>query len=203
MVELVGRGIAGQVRGEADRGLAPTVVGGVVLVTDPLATTPFGKAWPIGSVHYQIIPRSVLSLIAGITVLTVVITLIVALVRQRNDPGWRRPLLALAAAGVAAVVILGLRLKLPANLAYPALCAVSAVPRLVLAGLTAAKVRLDDLHGEKLRGLRAHRRIGGLGSPSGGGAVGGASSWGPGVRRGLPAADGKWLRPATWLGPAA
>src|ERR1700733_7151692 len=146
MVELTSRGIAARF-GAKLVVAALTVVGAVVLITDPLGATAFGKSWPIGSAHYQIIPKSVLSLIAGLTVLTVVITLIVALVRLRNDPGWRRPLLALAAAGVAAVAILGLRLHLPANLAYPALCAVCAVLA-SFAGLTAAKVRLDELHGD-------------------------------------------------------
>ncbi|HEX4064144.1 MAG TPA: antibiotic biosynthesis monooxygenase [Streptosporangiaceae bacterium] len=146
MVELAARSIAARF-GAKLIAAALTVVGAVVLITDPLATTPFGKSWPIGSAHYQIIPRSVLGLIAGMTVLTVVITLVTALVRLRNDPGWRRPLLALAAAGVAAVAILGLRLSLPANLAYPALCAVCAVLA-SFAGLTAVKVRLDALHDE-------------------------------------------------------
>jgi quinol monooxygenase YgiN len=146
MVELAGRGIAARF-GAKLVAAALTVVGAVVLITDPLAPTPFGKSWPIGSAHYQFIPKSMLSLIAGVTVLTVVITLIVALVRVRNDPGWRRPLLALAAAGAAAVAILGLRLKLPASLDYPALCAVCAALA-SFAGLTAVKVRLDELHGE-------------------------------------------------------
>jgi quinol monooxygenase YgiN len=145
MVELTGRGVAARF-GAKLVVAALTVVGAVVLITDPLGTTPFGKSWPIGSDHYQIIPRSMLTLIAGVTVLTVVVTLIVALVRLRSDPAWRRPLIAVAAAGAAAVAILGLRLNLSANLAYPALCAVCA-GLATYAGLIAVKVRLDALHG--------------------------------------------------------
>jgi quinol monooxygenase YgiN len=146
MVELAGRSIAARF-GAKLVVAALTVVGAVVLITDPLASTPFSKSWPIGSDHYQIIPRSVLTLIAGVTVLTVVVTLIVALVRLRGDPGWLRPLIAVAAAGVAAVALLALRLSLPANLAYPALCAIGA-GLATFAGLTAVKVSLGELHGE-------------------------------------------------------
>jgi quinol monooxygenase YgiN len=126
---------------------ALTVIGAVVLITDPLAAAPFGKTWPAGSVHYQIIPKYVLEAIAAVTVLTVVVMLLVAAVRLNGDPVWRRGLIALGTAGVAAVAILGLRLNLGVNLAYPALCAVCAVLA-TLAGMTAVKVRLDDLHGD-------------------------------------------------------
>jgi quinol monooxygenase YgiN len=146
MVELGGKTISARFGAKLITA-ALTVVGAVVLITDPLAVVAFGKTWPPGSVHYQIIPKYVLEAIAGITVLTVVIMLLVAAVRLRTDPRWRRPLIALAEAGVAAVAILGLRLSLPANLAYPALCAVSAVLA-SLAGMTAVKVRLDALYGE-------------------------------------------------------
>src|SRR6202035_3729439 len=106
--------------------MALTVVTGVVLITDPLSSTPFGKSWPAASAHYQIIPRSLLSLIAGVTVAAFVIALIFALVRLRGDPAGRRPVTPITAAGAAAVVILGLRLTLP-NAAYLALCAGCAV----------------------------------------------------------------------------
>jgi quinol monooxygenase YgiN len=126
---------------------ALTVVGAVVLITDPLSDTPFSKSWPAASAHYQIIPRSLLSLIAGLTLAAVVVTLIVALVRLRSDPAWRRPLIAIAAAGVAVIALLGLRLSLPANMGYPALCAVCAALTW-FAGIQADKTRLAELHEE-------------------------------------------------------
>jgi quinol monooxygenase YgiN len=146
MVELGGKTISARFGAKLITA-ALTVVGAVVLITDPLAVVAFGKTWPPGSVHYQLIPKYVLEGVAGVTVLTVLVMLLVAAVRLRRDPQWRRPLIALAVAGVAAVAILGLRLSLPANLAYPALCAVCAVLA-SLAGVTAVKVRLDELYGE-------------------------------------------------------
>jgi quinol monooxygenase YgiN len=146
MVELAGRGMASRF-GAKLVVAALTVVGAVVLITDPLDSTPFGKTWPAGSAHYQIIPRSLLSFVAGVTAVAVLVTLVVALARLRRDPGWRRPLRALAAAGVAAVAILGLRLNLRANLAYPALCALCALFA-TYAGMVAVKVRLYELHGD-------------------------------------------------------
>src|SRR5487761_1668414 len=126
--------------------MALTVVTGVVLVTDPLSSTPFSKSWPPASAHYQIIPRSLLSLIAGVTVAAVVIALISVLVRVRTDPAWRRPAISICAAGVAAVAILGLRLTLP-NAGYLAVCAGCAALTL-FAGVWAAKTGLAGLHGE-------------------------------------------------------
>lgn len=158
MVELGGRTISARF-GAKLATAALTVVGGVVLISDPLAGVPFGKTWPAASVHYQIIPKYLLGAIALVTVLTVVIMLIVAAARLRRDPLWRGPLSALGAAGVAAVGILGLRLSLPANLAYPALCAICAVLA-SLAGMAAVKVGLEELHGEVPAGQQARRPAG-------------------------------------------
>jgi quinol monooxygenase YgiN len=146
MVELAGRSLAARFGAKLVTA-ALTVVGAVVLITDPLGSTPFSTSWPVATQHYQIIPKYVLEFVAAVTVLTVVITLIVALVRLRRDPGWRLPLIALGGAGAAAVCLLGLRLDLHANLAYPALCAVCAALA-TFGGMTAVKVRLDELHGD-------------------------------------------------------
>jgi quinol monooxygenase YgiN len=146
MVEFAGRSVASRF-GAKLVVAALTVIGAVVLITDPLGSTPFSKTWPIGSDHYQIIPKYVLDFVSAVTVFTVLVTLVVALLRLRRDPGWRRPLLGLAAAGVAAVAILGLRLNLHADLAYPALCAACCL-LVTYAGLVAVKVRLDVLHGD-------------------------------------------------------
>jgi len=136
--------------------MALTVVTGVVLVTDPLSSTPFTKAWPLASKHYQIIPRSLLSLIAVVTLIVVVIALVTSLLRLRADPAWRRPVIAVAAASLAAVLILGLRFSLPANGAYLGLI-VACAALTWFAGVWAAKVDLAELHEEIPRG-RAGRR---------------------------------------------
>ena len=86
-----------------------------------------------------------------VTLIVVVIALVSSLLRLRADPAWRRPVIAVAAASVAAVLILGLRLSLPANAAYLALI-VACAALTWFAGVWAAKVNLAELHEEIPRG---------------------------------------------------
>jgi quinol monooxygenase YgiN len=123
---------------------ALTVVGGVVLLTDPLNDTAFSTAWPTTAAHYQFIPRYLLEFAAAVSVLIVVLALIAAAVRARGNLAWRRPLVAAAAAGAAAVVVLGFRLNLPASVGYPAVGAVCTALAW-FAGLWAEKVKLASL----------------------------------------------------------
>lgn len=192
MVELGGKSISARFGAKLVTA-ALTVVGAVVLITDPLAAVPFGKTWPAGPVHYQIITKYLLEAIAAVTVLTVVTMLIVAAVRLGRDPEWRKPLSALGAAGAAAVAILGLRLHLPANLAYPALCAVCAVLA-TLAGMTAVKVRLEELHAEVPAG-RGARRAGQFDDYAGDRGYGAAAARGMANGDGQPFGDEDWYRP--------
>jgi quinol monooxygenase YgiN len=197
LVELTAKGVA--VRFGAKLVTAAlTFVAFVVLVTDPLSATAFSKSWPAASAHYQIIPKSLLGLVAAVTVLTVVIALAVTGARARNDPGWRRPMVAAAAAGAAAVVILGLRLILSVNSGYAALCVVSAALAW-FAGLRAAKVDVAELHddevtvraaGRRARGSRDRRRGLAEPEPSGDGHRGYAEN------DDEPFGDESWYRPA-------
>src|ERR1700727_1520143 len=150
LVELTGKGVA--VRFGAKLVTAAlTFVSVVVLVTDPLTATAFGKSWPAAAAHYQIIPKALLSVVAGVTVLTVVIALVVAVGRVGKDPAWRRAMIAVVAVAVAALAILGLRLTPPASEDYAALCAVCAVLTW-FAGVRASKIDLAVLHGEVMPG---------------------------------------------------
>jgi quinol monooxygenase YgiN len=123
---------------------AVTVIGAVVLATDPLNSAGFSKTWPAASVHYQIIPNGVLKVIAAVTVLASVISLIVTGVRARQSPGWRTLFLAVAAIAVGAVLTDALRVKLPANSAYAAICIAAAALAWFAAGRASA-VRLESL----------------------------------------------------------
>ena len=71
--------------------MALTVVAGVVLVTDPLSRHAVRQGLAAGSRHYQFIPRSLLSLIAAVTLLIVVITLVSSLVAAARRPGLAPP----------------------------------------------------------------------------------------------------------------
>jgi quinol monooxygenase YgiN len=146
LIELVGKGVAVRFGAKLITA-ALTFVAVVVLVTDPLSSTTFGKTWPSAAAHYQIIPKSLLNLVAAVTVLTVVIALAVLAGRVGKDPAWRRVMVAASAAGVAAVVILGLRLNLPASEDYAALCGACALLTW-LAGVRADQIDLAVLRDE-------------------------------------------------------
>jgi quinol monooxygenase YgiN len=123
---------------------AVTVVGAVVLATDPLTSAGFSKAWPAASVHYQLIPNGVLKVVAAVTVLASVIALIVTGVRARQSPGWQTLFLAVAAIAVGSVLTDAMRVKLPANSAYAAICIAAAALAWFAAG-RASTVRLESL----------------------------------------------------------
>ncbi|SRR5216683_920190 len=122
------------------------IVAGVILATDPLAGKAFSKAWPTAAVHYQLIPHSALNLVHLVAVGAVLVAGIVAVARARTEPAWHEALIAVAALGVALLLIIGLRFNLPVNTAYPALTALAAA--LVWVGtMRASKLRLAVLHG--------------------------------------------------------
>jgi quinol monooxygenase YgiN len=123
---------------------AVTVVGAVVLATDPLTSAGFSKTWPAASVHYQLIPNGVLKVVAAVTVLASVIALIVTGVRARQSPGWQTLFLAVAAIAVGSVLTDAMRVKLPANSAYAAICIAAAALAWFAAG-RASTVRLESL----------------------------------------------------------
>ena len=112
LAELTGKSMAARFGSRLALG-AVTVVGAVVLATDPLTNAAFSKAWPSASVHYQIIPNGVLRFVAVLTALAAVISLIVTGVRARQSPGWQTLFLAVAAIAVATVLLDVMRVKLP------------------------------------------------------------------------------------------
>ncbi len=125
--------------------VALTVIGGVILTLDPLTDVTFSTAWPSPADHYQIIPKQVLTVVGAFTVLAVVVAFVVAAVRARREPGWRKLLPAVAAAAVAALLTEGLQLALPANAGYAVLCVVAAVLTW-LAGQRSGGLLLAALH---------------------------------------------------------
>jgi quinol monooxygenase YgiN len=106
---------------------ALTVVALVVLGTDPLSSQPFTRSWPAASVYFQVIPNSLLKLLAAAAVLTALAGAIATGVRIRRERGWRNAFAAVSVAGVAILVTEGLAVHLPASTGYPALCVLAAV----------------------------------------------------------------------------
>ncbi len=143
LAELTGKSMPARFASRLALG-AVTVVGVVVLATDPLSSAAFSKTWPPASVHYQIIPNGVLKFVAVLTALAAVISLIVTGVRARQSPGWQTLFLAVAAIAVATVLLDVMRVTLPGNSAYAGICAAAAALAWFAAGRASA-VRLESL----------------------------------------------------------
>jgi quinol monooxygenase YgiN len=143
LAELVGKSLGA--RFSARLGLAAlTVVGGVVLATDPLSGTGFNKTWPSAAVHYQIIPNGVLKVVAVVTAFFAVLAVIVAGVRGRRGGGWRTLFLAVAAVAAASVALDWLRATLPVSTGYPVIC-LAASALAWFAATRAGQVQLESL----------------------------------------------------------
>jgi len=120
------------------------VVAGVILATDVLSDQPFSHAWPLARAHYQVLPLGLLALVAAVVLVTILVSLALAGLRTRREPGWRPVLLVLGAAAVAALATQGLLVSLPVNSAYAALSLIAAAAAW-LAGDRAARIRLAAL----------------------------------------------------------
>jgi quinol monooxygenase YgiN len=98
---------------------ALTVVGGVILATDPLFGPPFRKSWPLATVYYQPFSRDVLDLTQVVAVVIAVVSVGLAAARPTTDRRWTRALAGAAAVAFAVLLTAGLRFSLPARSAYP------------------------------------------------------------------------------------
>ena len=144
LAELTGKSFG--VRFGARLGLAAlTTIAGVVLASDPLSGVAFTVAWPTTADHYQFIPNVVLVVIAAATVIPALIAPAVTAVRARREPAWREVFPAVAAASGAALLTLGLQVKLPVKSGYAAICLIAAVLTW-FAGHRSRRVQLADLH---------------------------------------------------------
>ena len=144
LAELTGKSFG--VRFGSRLGLAAlTAIAAVVLASDPLSGVTFTTDWPTAAQHYQFIPNVVLVVIAATTVIPALVALAVAAVRARREPGWREVFPAVVAAAAAAMLTLGLQVKLPVNSGYAAICLAAAVLTW-FAGHRSRRVQLADLH---------------------------------------------------------
>jgi quinol monooxygenase YgiN len=121
---------------------ALTIVGGVVLLTDPLTAQPFSKSWPLAGLHYQPPSHYGLDLVQLVAVIAALASVGLAAVRARNDQRWLATLIGIAPVGVAVLLTVGLRFSLPARSAYPLLATVAAA--LVWFGVTRIPVPDGD-----------------------------------------------------------
>ena len=119
---------------------ALTVVGSVILATDPLTAAPFGKGWPLAGPHYQPPSHYALDLVQAVAVILAAASVGVAGARARTEGPWPGTLPGAALVGVAVFLTVGLRFSLPARSAYPLLSLVAAT--LVWFGATRLEAQL-------------------------------------------------------------
>jgi quinol monooxygenase YgiN len=147
---------------------ALAVVALVILGTDPLSSQAFSRSWPAASVHYQVIPNALLTLLAVVAVLTAVVGAIVAGVRARSNRVWWDGFVAVGVAGLATLATEGLAVHLPVNSGYPAICVLAA-------GLAVlASLRAGRFQPAALRAASRARDDSGWGTPFPAGARGSA-----------------------------
>jgi quinol monooxygenase YgiN len=119
---------------------ALTVVGSVILATDPLTAAPFGKGWPLAGPHYQPPSHYALDLVQAVAVVLAAASVGVAGARARTEGPWPGTLPGAAVIGLAVFLTVGLRFSLPAGSAYPLLSLVAAA--LVWFGATRLEAQL-------------------------------------------------------------
>ena len=125
LVELVWPGEAARFGTRLACG-ALTVVGSVILATDPLTAEPFGKAWPLASAHYQPPSHYALDAAQAVAVILAAASIGLAATRARTGGPWPGALPGTAAVGVAVFMTVGLRFSLPTRSAYPLLTLLAA-----------------------------------------------------------------------------
>jgi quinol monooxygenase YgiN len=98
---------------------ALTVVGSVILVTDPLTAAPFGKGWPLAGLHYQPPSHYTLDVVQAVAVILAAASIGLAAARARTEGPWPGALPGTALVGLAVFLTVGLRFSLPSRSAYP------------------------------------------------------------------------------------
>jgi quinol monooxygenase YgiN len=119
---------------------ALTVVGSVILATDPLTDEPFGKTWPLAGLHYQPPSHYALDVVQALAVILAATSIGLAAAQARKDGSWPGLLPGTAVVGLAVFMTVGLRYSLPTRSAYPLLSLLAAA--LVWFGATRLEARL-------------------------------------------------------------
>jgi quinol monooxygenase YgiN len=125
LVEVVWPGEAARF-GARLAGGALTVVGTVILATDPLTVVAFGKGWPLAGPHYQPPSHYALDAVQAVAVILAAASIGVAGARARTEGPWPGALPGTAVLGLAVFATAGLRFSLPSRSAYPLLSLLAA-----------------------------------------------------------------------------
>jgi hypothetical protein len=98
---------------------ALTVLGCVILATDPLTAHSFAKSWPSAGQHYQPPSHYMLDAAQAVAVIIAVITVGLAALGATNGRQRRGALAGAALVGVAVLILVAQRFSLPAKSLYP------------------------------------------------------------------------------------
>jgi len=153
LVEMVGPGAAARFGTRLACG-ALSVVGSVILATDPLTSAPFGKGWPLASAHFQAPWYDALDVVQAVAVLLAAASIGLVAVRARTGGSWPGAGLV----GLAVFLMVGLRFSLPARLAYPLLSLLAAA--LVWFGVTRLEAQPGRDRGTGRHGTAARDQTG-------------------------------------------
>src|SRR3984957_1520574 len=125
---------------------ALTVVGSVILATDPLTALRFGKGWPLAGPHYQPPSHYALDVVQAVAVILAAASIGLAAARARTEgrqsgtlPG---ALPGTAAVGLAVLATVVMRFSLPTRSAYPLLSLLAAA----LAWFGATRLEAQQAH---------------------------------------------------------
>jgi quinol monooxygenase YgiN len=157
LAEMVGPGGAARFGTRLACG-ALSVVGSVILATDPLTGAPFGKGWPLASEHYQAPWYDALDVVQAVAVLLAVASIGLVAVRARTGGSWPGSLPGAGLVGLAVFLTVGLRFSLPARLAYPLLSLLAAA--LVWFGVTRLEAQPGRDRGTGRHGTAARDQTG-------------------------------------------
>jgi quinol monooxygenase YgiN len=98
---------------------ALTVIGCVILATDPLTAHSFAKSWPPAGQHYQPPSHYILDAAQAVAVIVAVTTVGLAAARATNGRPRRGALAGAALVGLAVLILVAQRFSLPARSLYP------------------------------------------------------------------------------------
>jgi quinol monooxygenase YgiN len=157
LVETVGPGGAARFGTRLACG-ALSVVGSVILATDPLTSAPFGKGWPLASAHFQAPWYDALDVVQAVAVLLAAASIGLVAVRARTGGSWPGSLPGAGLVGLAVFLMVGLRFSLPARLAYPLLSLLAAA--LVWFGVTRLEAQPGRDRGTGRHGTAARDQTG-------------------------------------------
>jgi len=132
---------------------ALTVIGCVILATDPLTAQSFAKSWPPAGQHYQPPSHYTLDAAQAVAIIIAVTTVGLAAARAANDRQRRGALAGAALVGLAVLILVAQRFSLPARSLYPLIGMAAAA--LVWFGA----VTLDKPSGQAGRGRPADRGL--------------------------------------------